>query len=129
MTAPSAAVSKPVVSKPASTTSAQPIPFRKEGITNTPEVFGLLVTTLLLVGIFAGLAWFARRQGWLDRWVGPKPDSQSIKKKIVVLEAQRISQKTTLYRISNGDNEYLLAESTMQIQLVKKAAEKEVGND
>ena len=46
-----------------------------------------------------------------------------------MLEAQRISQKTTLYRISNGDNEYLLAESTMQIQLVKKAAEKEVGND
>lgn len=129
MTAPTAVVSKPAISKPASTTSAQPIPFRKDGITNTPEVFGLLVTTLMLVGIFAGLAWFARRQGWLDRWIGPKPESQNIKKKLVILETQRISPKTTLYRISNGDSEYLLAESTMQLQLIKKVAEKEVEND
>ena len=131
MTAISAAVTKPVDSKPASVTatSKQPIPFRKEGITNTPEVFDLLVTTLLLVAIFAALAWFARRQGWLDRWVGPKPHAQSDKKKIVVLDLQRVSQKTTLYRISSGDDEYLLAESSMQVQLVKKDVQKEVGNE
>ncbi len=131
MTATSAAVAEPVDSKPVpvTTTSKQPIPFRKEGITNTPEVFGLLVTTLLLVAIFAALAWFARRQGWLDRWVGPKPQAQSDKKKILVLEVQRVSEKTTLYRIGSDDDVYLLAESSMQVQLVKKSAEKEVGNE
>ncbi|MGH8050435.1 MAG: hypothetical protein ACREPB_07245 [Arenimonas sp.] len=131
MTATSAAVPKPVDVKPvsATTTSKQPIPFRKEGITNTPEVFGLLVTTLLLVAIFAAIAWFARRQGWLDRWVGPKPHAQSDKNKIAVLEVQRVSQKTTLYRISSGDDEYLLAESSVQVQLVKKDVQKEVSNE
>lgn len=129
MKTPSAAVTKPVDSKPVLTTSSQPIPFRKEGITNTPEVFSLLLTTLLLVAVFTLVAWYARRRGWLDRWVGPKPDSQSNKKKIVVLETQRISQKTTLYRISNGESEYLLAESSSQIQLVIKDVKKEVGND
>ncbi len=131
MTAVPATAAKPENVKPdsATTTSKQPIPFRKEGITNTPEVFGLLVTTLLLVSIFAALTWFARRQGWLDRWVGPKPNAKNDKKKMVVLEVQRISQKTTLYRIGTGDEEYLLAESSMQVQLVKKDAEKEVGNE
>jgi flagellar biogenesis protein FliO len=129
MTATSAAVAKPVDSKPVSSTSTQPIPFRKEGITNTPEVFGLLVTTLLLVAVFAVVAWYARRRGWLDRWVGPKPDLKSNNKKIVVLEARRISQKTTLYWISSGDNEYLLAESSMQIQMLANDVKKEAGND
>ena len=127
----STVVTKPVDVKPipTTTTSKQSIPFRKEGITNTPEVFGLLVTTVLLVAIFAALAWFARRQGWLDRWVGAKPFAQSDKDKLKLLEFQRISQKTTLYRISSGDEEYLLAESSTQVQLVKKAAQKEVGNE
>lgn len=130
MTTPSAAVTKPVdAKKPVLTTSSEPIPFRKEGITNTPEVFGLLVTTLLLVTVFTIVVWYGRRRGWLDRWVGPKPDSKSNSKKIVVLETQRISQKTTLYRISNGENEYVLAESSSQIQLVTKDAKKEAGND
>ena len=108
--------SKPAQLKPATTTNAQPIPFRKDSVANTPEVFGLLVTTILLVSVFAALAWYARRRGWLDRWVGPKPQSVSPDKKIIVLETQRISQKTTLYRISNGGSEFLLAESSMQIQ-------------
>ena len=129
MTTPFAAVTKPVDSKPVLTTSSQPIPFRKEGITNTPEVFSLLVTTVLLVAVFTLVAWYARRRGWLDRWVGPKPDSKSNSKKIIVLETQRISQKTTLYRISNGESEYLLAESSSQIQFVTKDVNKAVGND
>ncbi|MGH8108400.1 MAG: hypothetical protein ACREO1_06745 [Arenimonas sp.] len=122
---------KPVESnKPAATTtSSQPIPFRKDSVTNTPEVFGLLVTTILLVSVFAALTWYARRRGWLDRWVGPKPQVASQNKKIVVLETQRISQKTTLYRISNGDSEFLLAESSMQIQFAKQYPNSEPNHD
>lgn len=129
MTATTAVAAKPVESKPASAITSQPIPFRKDSVTSTPEVFGLLLTTLLLVAVFAAVAWYARRRGWLDRWVGPKPGLQNDKKKIMVLEAQRISQKTTLYRISNGENEFLLAESSLQIQLEKLEAKKESGHD
>ena len=129
MKANTAALTKPADAKQVSAHSVQPIPFRKEGITNAPEVFGLLVTTVLLVSLFAALAWFARRQGWLDRWVGPKPASQSDKKKIAVLGMQRLSQKTTLYRIASGDSEYLLAESSVQIQMIKKEASPNAGKE
>lgn len=130
MTSPSVVVTKPVeAKKPATVTSSEPIPFRKDSVTNTPEVFSLLVTTLLLVSIFAALAWYARRRGWLDRWVGPKLHPTIQNKKIIVLETLRLSQKTTLYRVCNGDNEFLLAESSMHIQFAMPDSKTELKND
>jgi hypothetical protein len=94
-----------------------PIPFRKTAAASGPEVFGVLVTTLLLLAIFAALAVFARRRGWLDRWVGAAPSKSELKKKLAVTETLRISRKTTVYRVSDGDREFLLAESSAPLQL------------
>jgi hypothetical protein len=130
MTAASETVAKPVENKIIPSATVQAIPFRKDTVASTPEVFSLLVITLIVLGLFACLAFYARRLGWLDRWVGPKPQSAiNCGKKIVILETQRISQKTVLYRISNGDNEYLLTESSMQIQLTQSSCHKEVPRD
>ena len=129
MTVNSVGAAKSVDLNPFVATTTQTIPFRKDSVTTAPEVLGLLLTTLLLVAVFAATALYARRRGWLDRWVGPKPSLQNNNRKIIVLESQSISQKTTLHRVSVGDNEILLAESAMQIQLAHKAINKEPGHD
>ena len=60
---------------PAATTAAAPapIPFRQAPVASGPEVFGMLLTTLLVLAAFAGLAWYARRRGWLERWIAVAP--------------------------------------------------------
>jgi len=102
---------------------AAPIPFRKSAAASGPEVFGVLVTTMLMLAVFAGLAVFARRRGWLDRWAGPAPSASDSKRKLAVIETLRISRKTTLYRVSNGEREFLLAESSAPLQLSQTAIE------
>jgi hypothetical protein len=96
--------------------AASPIPFRKTAASG-PEVFGVLVTTVLVLAAFAALAVFARRRGWLDRWVGQAPLAADNKRRLAVVETLRISRKTTLYRVRNGDSEFLLAESSAPLQL------------
>ena len=93
------------------------IPFRKTAVVSGSEVAGLVITTLLLLAVIAVSAWFARRQGWLDRWIGGAQPAVNSKRSLAVLEVLRISRKTTLYRLSNGTREFLLAESSAQIQL------------
>jgi flagellar biogenesis protein FliO len=126
MTSSSEPLLKPTEAK--AVTTKQPIPFRQDSVAKSPEVFGLLMTTLLMLALFAALAWYARRRGWLNKWVGVTPQPTSTNKKIVVLEVQRISQKTTLYRISNGEEIFLLAESSMQIQLQPSSIKMELQN-
>lgn len=107
---------------PASTTTqsavAAPIPFRKSATTSAPEVFGILVTTLLVLAAFTALAWWARRRGWLDRWVGQAAkEGPDAKRRMTVLETLRISPKTTLYRIDNNGHELIVVESSAQVQI------------
>ena len=97
--------------------SVSAIPFRKTSVVSGSEVFGMLVTTVLILAAVAALAWFARRQGWLDRWTGGVPSARDPKRSLAVREVLRISRKTTLYRVSSGGREFLLAESSAQIQL------------
>jgi hypothetical protein len=93
------------------------IPFRKTSIVSGSEVFGMLIATCLVLAAFAALAWFARRHGWLDRWTGGAVADRDAKRSLVVQEVLRISRRTTLYRISNGTREFLLAESSAPIVL------------
>lgn len=119
--------SKPGVAAAAyqSVTPLSPIPFRKTAIVSGSEVFGLVVMTVLILAAVAALAWFARRQGWLDRWAGGRSPAGNTKRSLAVLEVLRISRKTTLYRVSNGKHEFLLAESGTQIQLSATQADLE----
>ena len=105
--------------------SVSAIPFRKTSVVSGSEVFGMLVTTVLILAAVAALAWFARRQGWLDRWTGGVSSARDKKRSMTVLEVVRISRKTTLYRVINGKREFLLAESSAQIQLSSAHSESE----
>lgn len=107
-------------------TSPAPIPFRKTSIVSGSEVFGVLLTTLLFLAAVAALAWFARRQSWLDRWTGGTASARDAGRSLAVLEVLQISRKTTLYRVSNGKREFLLAESNAHIELVSAQIEQEV---
>jgi hypothetical protein len=127
MTSAPAPLLKPAGAK--ATATEQPIPFRQDSVVKSPEVFGLLMTTLIMMALFTALAWYARRRGWLNKWVGVMPQSTSTNKNIVVLEVQRISQKTTLYRVSNGEEIFLLAESSVQIQLQPSNRRLELQNE
>jgi len=105
-----------------------PIPFRKTSIVSGSEVFGVLLTTLLFLAAVAALAWFARRQGWLGRWTGGNASARDTGRSLAVLEVLQVSRKTTLYRISNGKREFLLAESNAQIELASAQIEQEVSS-
>jgi hypothetical protein len=105
--------------------SSSPIPFRKTSVVSGPEVVGTLVTTLLVLAAVAVLAWFARRQGWLERWTGSAATAPTTMRSLTVLEIRRISRKTTLYRVRNGTSEFLLAESSAQVQLLPVQADAE----
>ena len=98
--------------------SSSAIPFRKTSIVSGSEVFGMLVTTILVLAALGALAWFARRLGWLDRWIGGARSAHDIKRSLAVLEIVHISRKTTLFRVMDGDREILLVESSAQIQLL-----------
>jgi hypothetical protein len=100
-----------------------PIPFRKTAATSGPEVIGTLAVTLLVLAGFAGLAWYARRRGWLDRWVMQAPSAVAGKRKLSVIEVLHVSRKTTLFRVSDGERELLLTESTVQTHLSPVALE------
>lgn len=117
MTIAQAPAAEPVTTATVKASPSAPIPFRESSPTSAPEVFGLFATTLLLLAAFYAVAWYARRAGWLDRWVGPRPAAGENPRQLAVLERLPVSRKTTLYRVRHGDKEYLLAESTTPIQL------------
>jgi hypothetical protein len=99
------------------TVAASPIPFRKTSVVSGSEVFGALLTTVLVLAALVALAWIARRRGWLDRWTGGAASVADGKRSLALLEVRRISRRTTLYRVSDGKQEYLLAESSAQVQI------------
>jgi hypothetical protein len=111
----------PPVSAPG--VASAPIPFRKTSVTSGPEVFGTLVITLLVLAALSALAWYAQRRGWLDRWITQVPSKATGKRKLAVVEVLHVSRKTTLYRVSDGERELLLTESSVHAQLVPHAPE------
>lgn len=106
--------------KPTSTST--PIPFRESAATTTPEVVGILAITLLLLAAFGGLAWYARRRGWLDRWSTKRSLRSAGQEGLAVVDTIRLSRKSTLYRITDGSREYLLVESELNVELVPVVA-------
>jgi len=97
---------------PAGTVKSDAIPFRPDAVVSLPEAGGVLAAALLLLAAFYGLAWYARRAGWLGRWMGGRATSSNDARKLAVLERLVVSRKTVLYRIRDGEQEYLLVESS-----------------
>jgi hypothetical protein len=101
----------------ASAQAPEPIPFRKSGAVSGPEVFGSLVFTILLLAAFAGLAWFARRKGWLDRWLAAPSGQGAQRRQLAVLEVLNISRRTALIRVRHGERELLIIESAGSVEV------------
>jgi flagellar biogenesis protein FliO len=102
----------------------EPIPYRHGGAGSDPSIMSALGTTLLLLAAIATLAWHARRKGWLDRWITARQPVAG--RRLVVLETTALSRNTRLYRIRDGEREFLLAESTGQVLVVDRLATTEL---
>jgi hypothetical protein len=122
-TAPATATDARTAATPTATTAA-PIPFRRSEATSGPEVFGVLVTTLLLLAAFYGLAWYARKRGWLQRWgIAAASSASAPTRRLQVLERLPLSRRTTLFRVRDGEREFLLAETSAgAVQLAETTA-------
>ncbi|HUR39733.1 MAG TPA: hypothetical protein VM240_01045 [Verrucomicrobiae bacterium] len=120
-TAPATATS-PAAAPGTQASQPAPIPFRNSGVTSGGEVFGILATTLLLLAAVAAAAWYARRKGWLDRWANaPAASGNAPATRLRVVDRLRLSRRTTVFRIADGQGEYLLVESDHGATLVAAA--------
>ena len=100
-------------------TTTQAIAYRPESASVSGSVVDVLLMLVLLLGGVLVLAWVAKRQGWLQRWtVGAAPLSRS-GAGLGVEQALRLSPRTTLFRIIDGNRRYLLVESTGTVRFVK----------
>lgn len=103
--------------KPAANSAAVPaIPFRPESRATASDAVGVLLLLVVLLAASTAALWFAKKKGWLDRWlagVAVKPEAPSLR-----LEHRlRLSPRTTLYRVSDERGAYLVVESSVNAQL------------
>ena len=101
-----------------------PIPFRQSGGISGPEVFSSFAITLLLLAAVAGAAWYARKRGWLDKWLAvPASPGEAGKRRLAVVERLALSRRTTLIRVRDGERELLVLESAGTAHFVSPATE------
>lgn len=115
--------SESVATHPSSTApSVGSIKFRPDshGIVDT-AANAFLILAVLLSACIAGL-WFARKKGWLDRWVVGAGKQISAASSLQLEQALRLSPRTTLFQIRAGDETFLVVESTAAAQLVATSA-------
>lgn len=95
------------------------IPFREgPAVSGTQAILVLSVTLLLLAGLWLA-AQYARRKGWLERWVSRQTSDDSKPVQIRILASRRVSRFTTLHTVTDGDNRYLLVESKANASIIK----------
>ena len=107
--------------------STGPIPFRPEGQGAGGSAVDVLVVLVVLLGASVAALWFARKKGWLDRWVvAPVRSDQGGMK---LEQTLRISQRTALHRVRDGDDQYVILESGGIAQFVKRTPVQGSGAD
>ena len=103
--------------------TAQTIAYRPEnGIVADSALDVLLILVLLLGGALA-LTWFARQKGWLQRWTSGGALRSPTTPGLRVEQALRLSPRTTLFRVVDGKDRYLLVESTGTVRFVSREAD------
>lgn len=104
------------VAEQTAASTAPAIPYRESAQVSGGDIAGAFGAAIVLLALALGLALLARRLGWLQRWgvaTGPaKASAQGLR----VEQALRISPRTTLFRVADGDRHFLLAESRDGIQ-------------
>jgi hypothetical protein len=101
-------------------TASQGIPFRQEYRGSGSSATEVMLILVLLLGSFVAVLWFARKKGWLDRWIVAAPGIGVTKRGGLELEqVLRLSQKSAIYRVSDGNTRYLVLESAGVAQVLK----------
>lgn len=101
---------------PASASTESAIPYRESAEVSGGDVAVAFGAAIGLLALALALALLARRLGWLQRFgVGPG-SPRSPASGLRVEQALRISPRTTLFRIADGEQRYLLAESRDGVQ-------------
>ena len=95
---------------------AQSVAFRKEDEGLGSSLIGVMSTLVVLLV----LAWlgvlYARRKGWLDRWAVARPAAVP-GDGIQVLQTVRLSPRTSVFRLRQGQQEFAVIESPVQIEV------------
>lgn len=99
--------------------STAPIRYRSESGTLADQATGVLLVLAVLLTAGLALALVAKRKGWLDRWIA-RPGAGvagSGDAALRVEQALRLSPRTVLYRVGDGQGRYLVLESSVHAQL------------
>lgn len=103
---------------PRAETAQDAIPYRKQNDSLAVDAGGALLAAGLMLALVVVALRYAHRRGLLDRWVVAAPKRSGERPRMRVESAARISPKTMLYRVRDGDRHYLLVESIAQTQLI-----------
>jgi flagellar biogenesis protein FliO len=87
------------------------IPYRESAEVSGIDVAGAFGAAIALLALALCLAWLARRQGWLRRWGVASGPGASAAEGLRIEQVLRISPRTVVFRIADGEKRYLLAES------------------
>lgn len=106
----------PVVA-PGAVHSTTPIGFRDEHESVADSAVGVLLVLVVLLGACLGGLLFAKRKGWLNRWLPAPSGAADDASRLRVEQVLRLSPRTVLYRVADERNRYLILESTASAQL------------
>lgn len=115
--APVAAPATAPVVAPGAVHSAAPIGFRDEHASVADSAVGVLLVLVVLLGACLGGLLFAKRKGWLNRWLPAPSGAADDASRLRVEQVLRLSPRTVLYRVADERNRYLILESTASAQL------------
>ncbi len=94
------------------------IPYRPESQGVTGQLVDVLLVLALLLAVCLGAVWFARKRGWLDKWIGAAATGGATRTSLHVEQALRLSPRTSLYRVKDSGRRYLIVESTATARIV-----------
>jgi len=97
--------------------STAPIGFRDEHESVADSAVGVLLVLVLLLGACLGGLLFAKRKGWLNRWLPAPSGAADDASRLRVEQVLRLSPRTVLYRVADERSRYLILESTASAQL------------
>ncbi len=116
MTLPAASQTVPVAG------TAQPIAYRPEASILADSAMDVLLVLVLMLSVVLALTWFAKQKGWLQRWTTATASRSATTRSLHVEQALRLSPRTTLFRVVDGTDRYLLVESTGTVRFVSTNA-------
>ncbi|MEG3184662.1 hypothetical protein [Novilysobacter erysipheiresistens] len=94
------------------------IPFRPETEGVTGQLVDVLLVLALLLSACLGAVWFAKKRGWLDKWIGAAATGRPSQASLRVEQVLRLSPRTTLYQVKDADRGYLIVESTATARII-----------